>query len=169
MADAAIRTVPVPLEPATYPGVTIALGLPAARWSVRARDGDALAALLGRPVPLTIGQAADGLACLGPDEWLLVRPAGSAIPTCAGQPLSVVDVSEREISLVVEGGRAQDILASGCPRDLSRFAPGTARRTIYEGVEVVLWRESETRFAVDVWRSFAPWLWAALIKAASHP
>jgi sarcosine oxidase subunit gamma len=83
-------------------------------------------------------------------------------------PLSVVDISERAITLVLEGPRAIDVLQSGAPRDLSKMAVGEARRTIYETVEMVLIREGEHRWTVDVWRSFAPYLQLALVTAASH-
>jgi sarcosine oxidase subunit gamma len=53
-------------------------------------------------------------------------------------------------------------LASGCPLDLERFAVGRATRTVFETVEVIVWREAADRFRVFVWRSFAPWLWHAL-------
>ena len=173
MADAAIRsapirTAPVPTEPASFPGVTISLGEPMARWSLRARDAGKLAEVLGRTVPGKIGETADGMACLGPDEWLLRLPAGSTIASGEGQPVSVVDISERSVCIVLEGEAAIDVLASGCPRDISRFPVGYSSRTIYETVEILIHRESETRFAVDVWRSFAPWLWTALTTAASH-
>jgi hypothetical protein len=55
----------------------------------------------------------------------------------------------------VEGAGAARTVASGCPLDVERFAVGRATRTVYETVEVILWRESETTFRVFVWRSFA--------------
>jgi sarcosine oxidase, subunit gamma len=57
---------------------------------------------------------------------------------------------------------------SGCPQDLDLFAVGKASRTIYETVEIILIREAKDRFHVEVWRSFAPWLWTALTEAATH-
>ena len=71
MADLATRTAPVPAEPASFDGVTIALGAPLARYSLRARDGALLGKLLGRKLPGKIGQTSDDVLCLGPDEWLL--------------------------------------------------------------------------------------------------
>jgi sarcosine oxidase, subunit gamma len=69
---------------------------------------------------------------------------------------------------VVEGPRSAEILNAGCPLDLDRFAVGRATRTIFETVEIVLLRLSEDRFHVEVWRSFAPWMWTALTTAAHH-
>lgn len=168
MADLAMRAAPVPSEPATFPGVSIALGAPLTRWSLRGRDPKALAKAVGQKVPGTIGATGGGMLCLGPDEWLLRLPEGSSIPMGEGLPLSVVDVSERAVSLVLEGPRAIEVLASGCPRDLSKFAVGYGSRTIYETVEIVLIREGDERWSVEVWRSFAPWLQLALVTAASH-
>lgn len=168
MVDAATRAAPVPAEAAEFPGVSITLGAPLARWSLRARDAKALAKAVGHMVPAKIGTIEAGMACLGPDEWLLRLPEGSTIPMGEDLPLSVVEISERAITLVLEGPRAIDVLQSGAPRDLSKVAVGEARRTIYETVEMVLIREGEDRWAVDVWRSFAPYLREALVTAASH-
>lgn len=168
MADPAIRGEPVPAAPAEFPGVSIRPGQPLARWSLRGRDPAALAKASGHKVPTKIGDSTGGMLCLGPDEWLLRLPEGATIPMGEGLPLSVVDISERAISLVVEGPRAIEVLSSGCPRDLSKFAVGYGSRTIYETVEIVLIREAEQRWAAEVWRSFVPWLHEALVTAASH-
>jgi sarcosine oxidase, subunit gamma len=83
-------------------------------------------------------------------------------------PLAVTDVSERAVCLIVEGARAAEVLMSGCPLDLELFAAGRATRTVYETVEIILIREADDCFHVEVWRSFAPWLWTALTTAATH-
>lgn len=168
MVDAALRTAPVPAHPSVFAGVEIALGAPLERRSLRAREAGALGRLVGRTVPERIGQCVEGILCLGPDEWLLRAPQGTAIPDGTGQPLAVADISERAVTLVLEGPRALEVLCAGCPRDLSRLAIGEGRRTVFEGVEIVLLRTAEDRFEVDVWRSFAPWLHLALVTAASH-
>lgn len=168
MADVAYRSWPVPTEPAEFAGVTIALAPPVARWSLRARDARQLGALLGLEVPTKIGQTTGGMSCLGPDEWLLRLPAGMQIPTGEGLPVGITDISERAIGLVVKGDAAISLLSSGCPLDLSEYNVGYATRTVYEGTEILIVREADSRFLVEVWRSFAPWLWAALITAAAH-
>jgi sarcosine oxidase, subunit gamma len=149
-------------------GVTIVPGAPLARFVLRGRDHAALARLFGRAVPAKIGEIAGEVVCLGPDEWLLRCAAGTRVPDGAGQPLSVVDVSERQIAFVIEGPLAAEVLMAGCPRDLAKFAVGQAARTVFEGVEIIVLRTAEQRFEVEVWRSFAPWLELALSKAASH-
>jgi sarcosine oxidase subunit gamma len=168
MVDQATRSAPVPSEPEHFPGVSIALGAPLARWSLRGRDPKTLGKAVGLKIPAKIGDMAGGALCLGPDEWLLRLPEGSIIPVGESLPLSVVDISERAVSLILEGPRAIDVLSSGCPRDLSKFAVGYGSRTIYETVEIVLIREGDHRWSVDVWRSFAPWLQLALVTAAGH-
>lgn len=168
MADLATRAAPVSAEPTEFPGVSITLGAPLARWSLRGRDTKAMAKAVGHKVPSRIGETAGGMLCLGPDEWLLRLPEGSAIPMGEGLPLSVVDISERAVSLVLEGPRAIDVLSSGAPRDLSKFAVGYGSRTIYETAEIILIREADELWSVEVWRSFTPWLHLALVTAASH-
>lgn len=167
MADAPTRMAPVPAEPAVFDGVTIALGMPFARYSLRARDANTLGKLIGRKLPLKIGASEGEVVCLGPDEWLLRAPEGTMLPDGAGLPLAVVDISERAVTLVLEGPRAEQVLQTGCPRDLFKFAVGEARRTVYEGVELVLLRTAPERFELDVWRSFASHLYLALTKAAA--
>jgi sarcosine oxidase subunit gamma len=146
----------------------ITTGPPLARYSLRARDTAALAKLIGRKLPTAIGTTESEVTCLGPDEWLLRAAEGTTVPDGAGQPLSIVEISERAVTLVLEGPRAAEVLMAGCPRDLDRFAVGQAARTVFEGVEMIVLRTAEQRFEVEVWRSFAPWLELALTKAASH-
>ena len=168
MSDVLVRADPVPATPYSTDGVTISLAPPMARYSLRTRQAQALEALLGVKVPTKIGATEAGIACLGPDEWLVRASAGTSIPLGEGLALAVIDVSERSVCLIIEGPEAARLLMSGCPLDLDRFAVGRATRTIYETVEIILIRESEDRFHVEVWRSFASWLWTALTTAASH-
>ena len=147
------------------------VGIPPApgRLSLRARKPalPALGAALGLALPERIGRraAADGVEalCLGPDEWTLLAPAeGVAALLAAGagvdQPHSLVDISGREVTLRIEGPRATDLLTLGCPRDIAAIPVGEGRRTVFDGVTVVLWRDGETSFRMDVWNSFAPHL-----------
>lgn len=168
MVDAAFRTAPVPAEPAAFDGATVSLAAPLARWSIRGRDTALIGQQLGMSVPARIGTRSDALTCLGPDEWLCHQPLDTPMPACEGLPMAITDISERGLRLTVEGKKALSVLSSGCPRNLARLPVGEARRTVYEGVEIIVFRESETRFAVEVWRSFASWLWTALTKAAAH-
>jgi sarcosine oxidase, subunit gamma len=77
MSDLLTRTESVPTTPFVADRVTISLAPPMARFSLRARQGQALETLLGVKVPKKIGAIEGDIACLGPDEWLMRAPAGT--------------------------------------------------------------------------------------------
>lgn len=168
MSDPLTRTEPVPSSPLLGVGVTVSLAPPMARYSLRARNAEALEALLGVPVPTCIGRVEGQIACLGPDEWLLRGEAGTQLATDAGLPVAITDISERAVCFTIVGPRAAALLMTGCPLDLDRFAVGRATRTIFETVEIIVIRQADDVFQVEVWRSFANWLWTALTTAARH-
>lgn len=168
MSEALARSEPVAVEAFAGTSVAIALAPPMARFSLRARQAQALETVLGIKLPKRIGETEGGAACLGPDEWLLRAPAGTTLALGAGLPVAITEVSERSVCLIVEGARAAEVVAAGCPLDLDRFALGRATRTVFETVEIILLRTGETRFEVEVWRSFAPWLRTALETAAEQ-
>ena len=142
--------------------VTLSPAAPQARWSLRAKDNAALASTIGRALPDRIGTHAGGIARLGPDEWYAM---GVTLASVAGQPLSMVDVSARAVGFTLTGPGAVAALTRGCPLDLAKFTPGRATRTVFETVEVQIWMIAPDQFHVEVWRSFAPWLWHALAEA----
>lgn len=155
---------------AESPVVRISRAAPCARLSLRARgDLAPLGSALGLALPTKVGQrAAVGdleACCLGPDEWMLHAPEGSAEEirsACAhvyeAHPHSLVDVSGREVTLVIDGPRAADLLTLGMARDPDSIAVGEGRRTLVDGVTVILWRDAVDLFYLDVWNSFAPHL-----------
>ena len=149
------------------PGVAISVAGPMHRYALRARDPALLAAVIGRALPDRIGETKAGIACLGPDEFYAQLPEGEVLLDGAGQPVSIVDISARATGFVIEGERAVDVIAAGCPLDLARFDIGRTTRTIFETVEIIVTREAEMRWHVEVWRSFAPWLGLALAAAAA--
>jgi sarcosine oxidase subunit gamma len=153
---------PVSREPATFRGVTISLARPWVRFSVRARAADGLPNTV-----LTSAAFGEGHAlCLGPEEWLVLLPEGAGAPILAGLH-AVTDIGHRNVGLTIEGTAAVALLLTGCALDLERDFPiGKVTRTLYESVEIVLWRTGSSQFHVEVWRSFAPYLWAALELAA---
>ena len=158
-----------PVAVTTSKVATVSLLAPIGRLSLRAGEAavPALSAAIGIELPRTIGRrsatgSTEGL-CLGPDEWLvladeLVIPR--LVTACAHVyfqwPHSVTEISDREVSVRVGGPMATDLLALGCPRDIERLCTGQGRRTVFDGVAVVLWRDAEESFRLDVWRSFAP-------------
>src|SRR5271156_5072500 len=134
---------------------------------------------LGAEPPSRLGPAGEGVRraaiWLGADEWLMI--AGNAAPAPLGGMLesvldgtahSLVDVSHRQIGLIVSGPAAARALNAGCPLDLdlAAFPVGMATRTLYDKAEIVLWRRAQTTFHVEVWRSFAPHVAASLAEAA---
>lgn len=168
MYDPMTRTEPVPLSPLLGKGVSVSLAPPLVRYSLRASTGEALETLLGVPVPKSIGRVEGQIACLGPDEWLLRGEAGTQLATDAGLPVAITDISERAVCFTIVGPRAAALLMTGCPLDLDQLAVGHATRTIFETVEIIVIREADDLFQVEVWRSFANWLWTALTTAARH-
>lgn len=155
-----------PVSGAVYgQSVTLAPAASLVRWSMRARDPAALASAIGRALPERIGTHQDGIARLGPDEWHALLPEGTTLPQVTGQPLSMVDVTARSVGFTLSGPGAVAALTRGCPLDVSKFTPGRATRTVFETVEIQIWALAPDQFHVEVWRSFAPWLWHALAEA----
>jgi sarcosine oxidase subunit gamma len=167
-------------QPAQATPGPISLGfLPeAARFSLRIAPADLAAAskAFGLALPPRVGEASEKggrrALCLGPDEWLLrageaeqatIEEAFAAIYGIA--PHSLVSIGDREIGLFVEGPEAATLLSVGCPIDLDRLAVGSGKRTVFDGVQVVLFRESAERFTLEAWRSFVPHVWELLNTA----
>ncbi len=153
----------------SFDGITVSVQPPVARLNLRIAPADlaAASAAFGLPLPGKIGQGAakgDHAAwCLGPDEWLLhAAEADQAAITAAlakaraTTPHSLTVLSAREITIDIVGPRAQELLSVGCPLDLARMAPGTAKRTLFDSAQVVLIRDADDGFRIEVWRSFFP-------------
>jgi sarcosine oxidase subunit gamma len=146
------------------------------------RGGEAAAgaacATLGLDPPAAINRAAGaparGAARLGPDEWLLIAAgedgatlAARLRAALAGAPHSLVEVSQRQDGLVLDGALAAIVLSSGCPLDLraAAFPVGAATRTLFHKAEIVLWRTAAERFHLEIVRSFAPYVVGHLAEA----
>lgn len=100
---------------------------------------------------------------LGPDEWLLLAPPeeadalGAALEAAmAGTPHALVEVSQRQQALALDGANGARLLAAGCPLDLdlAAFPVGMCTRTVLAKAEIVLWRTGAETFRIEVWRSF---------------
>ena len=157
-------------------GITIAPAPERARFSLRMSTPDAAfeaafgCALPVRPCRSDIsGQRA--ALWLGPDEWLLLVEDAPAQALHASLALSpdigaLVDVSERQLGFVLDGAQIEAALSHVIPLDLhlSAFPIGMVTRTLFEKAEIILWRRSETRFEIEIWRSFAPYLLALLAQ-----
>lgn len=114
---------------------------------------------------------------LGPDEWLLeaVGEDSAALlislsATLAGHSHSLVDVSHRSEAFAFSGPQACYVLNHGCPLDLSLggFPVGMCTRTIFGKSTIMLSRIAPDVFHIDVWRSFAPYVWQLLDEARSE-
>ncbi len=154
---------------ATAPGVTVTLLPPTTRVSLRLADPAAI------HLPTAVGtRSAMGgrtALCLGPDEWLIEAPEAERAALLADLaripvPRSAVEISDREITYALEGPAVLTLLATGCPRDLARMPVGQGARTVFDTAQVVLVRETQDRFTLTVWRSFAPHVRALLDIAA---
>lgn len=114
---------------------------------------------------------------LGPDEWLLQATGERAEPlfarlrdTLAGQAHSLVDISHRSDAFALSGERSAYVLNHGCPLDLSlaAFPVGMCTRTLLGKATIMLSRPEPRTFHIDVWRSFAPYVWQLLDDARSE-
>jgi sarcosine oxidase, subunit gamma len=185
MSDAALAPNPrSPLEGVALPSgrrFTLAEAPAAARFILRGGEAVRVACgmVFGAEPPSRLGPALEGdkraALWLGPDEWLLIASVAdvAAVADVLEQVLegtahSLVDVSHRQIGLIVSGPAAARVLNAGCPLDLDLkgFPVGFATRTVFDKAEIVLWRRAEATFHVEVWRSFAPYLAASLAEAA---
>jgi sarcosine oxidase subunit gamma len=144
---------------------------------------DAVELALGIPLPLIPNTTVRGggltALWLGPDEWLIVGPAGTQadlearLRSAVGeQHAAVTDVSAQRTTLLVAGDRARDLLAHGCSPDLHprAFGPGRCAQTTLARAQVVLVasEEPEPGFWVLVRSSFAGYLAEWLLDAATE-
>jgi sarcosine oxidase subunit gamma len=158
-------------------GVSLETLPPFARFIFRGPEGavQAMSEAFGISLPrdaCRATMAADRAALwLGPDEWLLLSPAaglegiaGDVAERVAALPHSLVDVSDRQVALRLSGRRAVTVLAGGVALDLDpvAFPVGMCTRTVLAKAEIVLWRTAPDSFHIEVWRSFAPYVWGFL-------
>ncbi|HEY1783686.1 MAG TPA: sarcosine oxidase subunit gamma family protein [Roseiarcus sp.] len=183
MSDAAL-VARSPLQGLALPAAprfALAEAPPAARFILRGPEAVRVACgmAFGAEPPSRLGLAGErdkrGALWLGPDEWLLLagdEDAAAVSDTLEsvldGTAHSLVDVSHRQIGLIASGAAAARVVNAGCPLDLSlnAFPAGFATRTLFDKVEIVLWRRAEGAFHIEVWRSFAPYLAASLAEAS---
>ncbi|MFC5386251.1 sarcosine oxidase subunit gamma [Aquamicrobium segne] len=159
-------------------GVKVLVLPPAGRVSLRVPE-DAIGSL-SRAIKVTLPQkpktsaVKDGrmVFWLGPDEWFVIDEQGgeAIMADCAKAKglHSAVDVSHRNVAFAVTGPLAAEMLAAGCPQDLSlsEFPVGACSRTVFGKAEIMLYRVSEQEFRVECWRSFSDYIFAHLAAAA---
>ena len=144
---------------------------PASRISVRTAAPGALGLSLGTVLNRSTASGARAALHIGPDEWLLLAPDGEAAALLAagtGHAAALVDVSHRSATIEIAGPRAADVLNAFCALDLAEavFPIGMCTRTLLGKAEIVLWRTGAETFRIEVWRSFAPYVWDCLEEAA---
>jgi sarcosine oxidase subunit gamma len=111
---------------------------------------------------------------LGPDEWLLLVAPDHAqsiweafLRESTRSPCAVVDVTSRDVGLIIDGPLVEGVLNAACPLalDTRAFPPGRATRTLLGKATIILWRQSDGRFHVETGRSFAPYVVGLLAQA----
>jgi sarcosine oxidase subunit gamma len=157
--------------------VSVTLADNATRVSLRAKD-DAIGAsskALGLTLPVkpktTASSGGRAALWLGPDEWLIIDNADSGVVADLAKVKvlhSAVDISHRNVGIIVAGKGAAAVVNGGCPQDLSlkAFPVGAASRTVLGKIEIVLWRTGENAFRVECWRSFSSYAYAFLQESA---
>jgi len=150
------------------------------RFSLRGRgDLAVIGAALGIALPVKIGTCARAddleVLCLGPDEWLVLASGAVGTEVSAkladvyGKvPHSLTEITAREITFTVKGQQAAELMTIGCPRDTDTIPVGEARRTVFDGATVVLWKDAEDAFRIDIWNSFGPYLAQTLQTGATE-
>ena len=146
-----------------------------------AEAADRIGKTLGAPLPRECGRTtASGphtIAWLGPDEWLVVSQAESALVTAelkgalGSDPGSVVDVSANRTTLELSGPAARQVLEKGCPLDLHPrvFGPGRAVSTTVGPIAVLLWQVDDApTYRLLPRSSFADYLARWLLDAMSE-
>ena len=149
------------------------------RYSLRCGEAAyaAVEAALGFALPVeacrSTSKGARAALWLGPDEWLLLTDEGDDLAVALKASLgdrfhSLVDVSERQASLLLDHPQVEALLNGACALDLAEtaFPVGACTRTLLGKAEIGLWRLGPTRFQLEVWRSFCPYV-AGLIQAHS--
>lgn len=157
--------------------VSVMLAENATRISLRAREDavPALSKVLGLTLPTrpkaTASNGARSALWIGPDEWLIIDSADRSVLADLAKAKvlhSAVDISHRNVGILVSGKGADAVVNGGCPQDLSlkAFPVGAASRTVLGKIEIVLWRISENEFRVECWRSFSSYAYAFLQESA---
>ena len=154
---------------ASFDAVSVTDMPPVARFNLRIAPADLAVAskAFGLSLPTKIGQGAQkadrAAYCIGPDEWLLHASEADQQAVVAAfdkarakTPHSLVVISDREMTIGINGPAAAELLSVACPLDLSRIPVGGAKRTVFDYAQVVLIRDSEDAFRLEVWRSFVP-------------
>ncbi len=127
--------------------------------------------------PGTVAAAGDrAILWLGPNEWLVVTPAGDAAAPLAalaaglaGTRASATDVSDNYTTIRIAGAKARWVLAKGWPVDLhpTAFGPGRVAQSNLALTNAILRQVDDTpTYEILVRPSFAKYLWDWLVDAS---
>ena len=132
---------------------------------------------LGFALPLSVGKSSSSngatVLCLSPDEWILWSPDANRAPLLAKLQESIadihaaaVDISDYYTVLELRGKNAADILSSGCPLDCPQMPAGACAQTHHGAAQILIYKNNEETFDIQVRISFAPYLWRRFETAA---
>jgi sarcosine oxidase, subunit gamma len=133
--------------------------------------------IAGRALPETMNtwSGDDPVICrIAPDTWLLLSSlhdsaalAEAARTACTKRSCAVTDVSDANVTIVVEGVRAIDILIRGCGLDIALLGDDACTRTRFASVPIVLRRVAMDRFELLADRAVARYVFDWLQDAAA--
>lgn len=149
-------------------GVQIGMAEPIA-WRLQVHRPSAeligdLGTIVGCELPHRSGCLAAGdqsIIWLAPGEWLLLGPGvpsrSAVAATCGGQLHAYHDISDEVVEFEIAGPGAATLLNLGCSLDLrpAVFPAGSATRTIFAQIAVVLVRRDHDAFRMIADRSYA--------------
>jgi sarcosine oxidase, subunit gamma len=144
---------------------------PLAQLDVRADAPAARALRLPREPNTVVAEGERHTLWLGPDEWLVVEPGGdpaaiaAELEGCAEGWVTTVDLSSNRVAF----DTTRDVLAGGCALDLHPrvFGPGRCAQTLLARAPVILEALPGGAFRVLARASFAAYVGAWLLDAAS--
>jgi len=165
----------IKMETDLFGTVSLTVEADQGRFNLRVAPDDvrAVSQALGFDLPVSIGAKAQNVRldalCIGPDEWVLHCDDDDRSGVGADfakvydrAPHSLVDISDRESSILAMGEGASALVATGCPIDLRDMPVGTGKRTIFDCAQIVLHRDGEEHFRIEVARSFTKHVWGLL-------
>lgn len=124
-----------------------------------------------------VSRGETSLQWLGPDEWLLIVPAGEEVATenslreaLAGQHIAVVNVSGGQSLLELSGPNVRQVLMKSTSYDVhpDNFPVGKAVGTVFAKSQLVIRRPSEDVWELLVRRSFSDYWWLWLQDASAE-
>lgn len=170
----AVKTAPCPAAEFVVLPAAARIAFRATDEAAIGRAGETFGVALPREACRSATSGGRTALWLGPDEWMLTaigEDGAHVVAQLEGAlgdlACALVDVSDRSLAFAIEGPLVETVLAAACPLDLAlaAFPVGMCTRTVLAKSEITLRRTGETVFAIDVWRSFAPYVWGVLDEA----